>query len=326
MNTIELKNIVKTYPSKKTKLTAVDDVSFSVNEGELFGLIGPDGAGKSSIFRILTTLLLSDSGSASVMELDVVNDYKEIRKIVGYMPGRFSLYQDLTVEENLEFFATIFNTTIEANYNLIADIYIQLEPFKKRRAGKLSGGMKQKLALCCALIHKPKVLFLDEPTTGVDPVSRKEFWEMLKRLKEQYDYIFIDCPPSLGLLTLNALTASESVLIPVQCEYFALEGLGQLLNTINLVRKNLNPNLAIEGVLLTMFDRRLKLSHQVKEEVIKYFGEKVFNSVIYRNVRISEAPSHQKPVLLYDAISTGAANYMALANELIERKKQSVNE
>jgi ABC-type multidrug transport system ATPase subunit len=168
MNTIELKNIVKTYPAKKTKITAVDDVSFSVKEGELFGLIGPDGSGKSSIFRILTTLLLADSGSASVMEFDVVKDYKEIRKIVGYMPGRFSLYQDLSVEENLEFFATIFNTTIEANYNLIADIYVQLEPFKKRRAGKLSGGMKQKLALCCALIHKPKVLFLDEPTTGVD--------------------------------------------------------------------------------------------------------------------------------------------------------------
>ena len=194
MNTIELKNIVKTYPTKKTKITAVDDVSFSVKEGELFGLIGPDGAGKSSIFRILTTLLLADSGSASVMELDVVNDYKEIRKIVGYMPGRFSLYQDLTVEENLEFFATIFNTTIEANYNLIADIYIQLEPFKKRRAGKLSGGMKQKLALCCALIHKPEVLFLDEPTTGVDPVSRKEFWEMLKRLKEQGISILVSTP------------------------------------------------------------------------------------------------------------------------------------
>ena len=161
MNTIELKNIVKTYPTKKTKLTAVDDVSFSVNEGELFGLIGPDGAGKSSIFRILTTLLLADSGSASVMGLDVVNDYKDIRKIVGYMPGRFSLYQDLTVEENLEFFATIFNATIQENYNFIEDIYKQLEPFKKRRAGKLSGGMKQKLALSCALIHKPKVLFLD---------------------------------------------------------------------------------------------------------------------------------------------------------------------
>jgi len=194
MNTIELKNIVKTYSTKKTKVIAVDDVSFSVKEGELFGLIGPDGAGKSSIFRILTTLLLADSGSASVMELDVVNDYKEIRKIVGYMPGRFSLYQDLTVEENLEFFATIFNTTIEANYNLIADIYIQLEPFKKRRAGKLSGGMKQKLALCCALIHKPEVLFLDEPTTGVDPVSRKEFWEMLKRLKEQGISILVSTP------------------------------------------------------------------------------------------------------------------------------------
>ena len=151
-------------------------------------------AGKSSIFRILTTLLLADSGSASVMEFDVVKDYKEIRKIVGYMPGRFSLYQDLSVEENLEFFATIFNTTIEANYNLIADIYVQLEPFKKRRAGKLSGGMKQKLALCCALIHKPKVLFLDEPTTGVDPVSRKEFWEMLKRLKEQGISILVSTP------------------------------------------------------------------------------------------------------------------------------------
>ena len=194
MNAIELKNILKTYPAKKTKLTAVDDVSFSVKEGELFGLIGPDGAGKSSIFRILTTLLLADGGSASVMELDVVNSYKEIRKIVGYMPGRFSLYQDLTVEENLEFFATIFNTTIEANYNLIEDIYVQLEPFKKRRAGKLSGGMKQKLALCCALIHKPKVLFLDEPTTGVDPVSRKEFWEMLKRLKEQGISILVSTP------------------------------------------------------------------------------------------------------------------------------------
>jgi ABC-2 type transport system ATP-binding protein len=194
MNTIELKNIVKTYPTEKTKITAVDDVSFSVKKGELFGLIGPDGAGKSSIFRILTTLLLADSGSASVMEMDIVNDYKKIRNIVGYMPGRFSLYQDLTVEENLEFFATIFNTTIEADYNLIADIYIQLEPFKKRRAGKLSGGMKQKLALCCALIHKPKVLFLDEPTTGVDPVSRKEFWEMLKRLKEQGISILVSTP------------------------------------------------------------------------------------------------------------------------------------
>jgi len=183
MNAITLNNITKTY-NKKTIL-AVDDVSFSVPKGEIFGLIGPDGAGKSTVFRMLTTLLLPDSGTATVGGLDVVKDFKAIRGIVGYMPGRFSLYQDLTVEENLNFFATVFNTTIEENYNLIKDIYVQIEPFKDRRAGKLSGGMKQKLALCCALIHKPEVLFLDEPTTGVDVVSRKEFWEMLKRLKAQ---------------------------------------------------------------------------------------------------------------------------------------------
>jgi ABC-2 type transport system ATP-binding protein len=177
-------NLVKTY-GKRHEIPAVDDVSFSVNEGEIFGLIGPDGAGKTSIFRMLTTLLLPESGSAAVAGFDVVKDYREIRNIVGYMPGKFSLYPDLSVEENLNFFATVFGTTIRENYELIKEIYVQLEPFKKRRAGKLSGGMKQKLALCCALIHKPKVLFLDEPTTGVDPVSRKEFWEMLKRLKAQ---------------------------------------------------------------------------------------------------------------------------------------------
>ena len=177
-------NLVKTY-GKKHEIPAVNDVSFSVNEGEIFGLIGPDGAGKTSIFRMLTTLLLPDSGSAAVAGFDVVKDYREIRNIVGYMPGKFSLYPDLSVEENLNFFATVFGTTIRENYDLIKEIYVQLEPFKKRRAGKLSGGMKQKLALCCALIHKPTVLFLDEPTTGVDPVSRKEFWEMLKRLKAQ---------------------------------------------------------------------------------------------------------------------------------------------
>jgi len=177
-------NLVKTC-GKKNEILAVDDVSFSVNEGEIFGLIGPDGAGKTSLFRILTTLLLPDSGSASVAGFDVVKDYRKIRNTVGYMPGKFSLYHDLSVEENLNFFATVFGTTIQENYDLIKEIYVQLEPFKKRRAGKLSGGMKQKLALCCALIHKPTVLFLDEPTTGVDPVSRKEFWEMLKRLKAQ---------------------------------------------------------------------------------------------------------------------------------------------
>lgn len=194
MKAIEVNNITKTYSTKKNTITAVDSVSFSVDEGELFGLIGPDGAGKTSLFRILTTVLLADKGDATVMKLDVVKDHKAIRNIIGYMPGRFSLYQDLTVEENLNFFATIFNTTIQENYELVADIYKQLEPFKTRRAGKLSGGMKQKLALSCALIHKPKILFLDEPTTGVDPVSRKEFWEMLKRLKAQGISILVSTP------------------------------------------------------------------------------------------------------------------------------------
>ncbi|WP_449435106.1 ABC transporter ATP-binding protein [Pedobacter steynii] len=189
---IEVNHLRKTYG--KGSLVAVEDVSFDVNKGELFGLIGPDGAGKTSIFRMLTTLLLPEKGTAKVDGYDVVTDYKQIRKTVGYMPGKFSLYPDLTIEENLRFFATVFGTTIAQNYHLIEDIYVQIEPFKDRRAGKLSGGMKQKLALCCALIHKPTVLFLDEPTTGVDPVSRKEFWEMLKRLKEQGITILVSTP------------------------------------------------------------------------------------------------------------------------------------
>jgi len=187
---ISLSNISKSYK----KVNAVQDISFDVNPGELFGLIGPDGAGKTTIFRILNTLLIPDEGRATVAGFDVVKDYKAIRKSVGYMPGHFSLYQDLTVEENLTFFATIFGTTIEENYDLIEDIYVQIEPFKDRRAGKLSGGMKQKLALSCALIHKPTVLFLDEPTTGVDPVSRKEFWEMLKRLQKKGITILVSTP------------------------------------------------------------------------------------------------------------------------------------
>jgi ABC-type multidrug transport system ATPase subunit len=173
---------------------ALKNVTFDVERGELFGLIGPDGAGKTSLFRVLTTLLIADSGTATVDGLDVVKDYKAIRRRIGYMPGRFSLYQDLTVEENLDFFATLFGTSVRENYHLIADIYRQLEPFGKRRAGQLSGGMKQKLALSCALIHKPSVLFLDEPTTGVDPVSRQEFWTMLKRLQEQGITILVSTP------------------------------------------------------------------------------------------------------------------------------------
>ena len=190
MEAVTLTNISKRYGS----VEALRGVSLSVAPGELFGIIGPDGAGKTSLFRILTTLLLADGGSASVCGLDVVKDYKAIRRRVGYMPGRFSLYPDLTVEENLNFFATVFHTTIEENYDLVRDIYRQIEPFRKRRAGALSGGMKQKLALSCALIHKPDVLFLDEPTTGVDPVSRKEFWGMLRRLKEQGITIIASTP------------------------------------------------------------------------------------------------------------------------------------
>ena len=187
---ISVQNISKSYK----ELNAVDAVSFEVNSGELFGLIGPDGAGKTTIFRILTTLLIADEGQATVVDFDVIKDFKAIRNSVGYMPGKFSLYQDLTVEENLTFFATIFGTTITENYDLIEDIYVQIEPFKNRRAGALSGGMKQKLALCCALIHAPKVLFLDEPTTGVDPVSRKEFWQMLKRLQQKGITILVSTP------------------------------------------------------------------------------------------------------------------------------------
>ena len=187
---IVVSNISKSYKGVK----ALSNISFEVKEGELFGLIGPDGAGKTTLFRVLTTLLFADEGQASVAGFDIVKDYKIIRESVGYMPGRFSLYQDLTVEENLNFFATIFGTTIEENYDLIKDIYVQIEPFKNRRAGKLSGGMKQKLALSCALIHKPKVLFLDEPTTGVDPVSRKEFWDMIKRLQLKGITILVSTP------------------------------------------------------------------------------------------------------------------------------------
>jgi ABC-type multidrug transport system ATPase subunit len=187
---IAVKNISRSYGSVK----ALDRVSFEVPKGELFGFIGPDGAGKTTLFRILATLVLPDEGSASVEGFDVVKDFKKIRKILGYMPGRFSLYLDLSVEENLSFYATIFGTTIKENYDQIKDIYRHIEPFKTRRAGKLSGGMKQKLALCCALIHKPAVIFLDEPTTGVDAVSRMEFWEMLRRLKENNITIMVSTP------------------------------------------------------------------------------------------------------------------------------------
>ncbi len=231
MPSIQIHTISKKYKD----IQALDTISFDIEKGELFGLIGPDGAGKTSLFRILTTLLLPDAGTATVEGFDTVTQYKEIRNIVGYMPGRFSLYQDLSVEENLNFFANVFNTTIEENYDLVKDIYVQIEPFKSRRAGKLSGGMKQKLALCCALIHKPEVLFLDEPTTGVDPVSRKEFWDMLQRLKQQGITILVSTPymdeavlcDKIGLIQsgkILSIDTPENIIKSYPQKIYALKG------------------------------------------------------------------------------------------------------
>lgn len=187
---LSVTSITKSYK----EIIALKGVSFDVKKGELFGLVGPDGAGKSSLFKIIVTLLKPDSGNCFLENLDVTKDITSVREIIGYMPGKFSLYQDLSIEENLEFFATAFGTTVRDNYELIKDIYTQIEPFKKRKAGALSGGMKQKLALCCALIHKPKVLLLDEPTTGVDAVSRKEFWQMLKQIQKKGITIVVSTP------------------------------------------------------------------------------------------------------------------------------------
>jgi len=207
---IKIESISKSYDEVK----ALKSVSLEINKGELFGLIGPDGAGKTTLMRILMTLLKPDSGSAKMDKLDVVKDFKKIRRMVGYMPGRFSLYQDLSVEENLNFFATVFGTTVQENIDTIRDIYYQIEPFKTRRAGDLSGGMKQKLALSCALIHKPKILVLDEPTTGVDAVSRKEFWDMLKKLQEKDITIMVSTPymDEAGLCDRVALIQNGNIL------------------------------------------------------------------------------------------------------------------
>jgi len=187
---INIKNICKNYGD----VEALKDITLNINAGEIFGFIGPDGSGKTSLFRILTSLIIPTSGNATVGNYNVVKDYKQIRQTTGYMPGRFSLYLDLTVEENLNFYASIFNTSIEENYDLVKDIYTQIEPFKKRLAGDLSGGMKQKLALSCALIHSPKLIILDEPTTGVDAVSRMEFWELLKKMQKRGITIIVSTP------------------------------------------------------------------------------------------------------------------------------------
>lgn len=244
---IIVQNISKSF-GKKGEVHALVDIDLDVKEGELFGLIGPDGAGKTTLFRILTTLILADSGSASVAGLDVVKDFKALRKILGYMPGKFSLYQDLTVAENLEFYASIFNTTVEANYRLIKDIYVQLEPFKDRRAGALSGGMKQKLALCCSLIHKPTVLFLDEPTTGVDVVSRKEFWEMLRRLKKEGITIFVSTP-----------YMDEAAL----CDKIALIQNGKILSTNT-------PDGLVKSFKYTLIRCKSNLGDQVRKDLLDH--------------------------------------------------------
>lgn len=242
MSGVEVDHISKSYGRK---VLALNDVSLTIPQGELFGIVGADGAGKTTLFRILTTLLLPDQGSARVDGLDVVRNYRQIRKRVGYMPGRFSLYQDLTVEENLHFFATIFGTTIQEHYHLIQEIYTQIEPFKTRRAGKLSGGMKQKLALCCALIHSPSVLFLDEPTTGVDPVSRKEFWTMLSRLKAGGITIIVSTPymdearlcDRIGLIAdgrFLSVDTPEAIVADYGEQLYAVRGaqMGQLLKQL----------------------------------------------------------------------------------------------
>lgn len=191
MNAITIQGVNKVYAGK---VAALKDVTFNVEEGEVFGLVGPDGAGKSTMFNILTTLLLPDSGTLKMFDMDIINDYKQVRQIIGYLPGVFSLYPDLSVQENLDFFAVMYKSDIERNMDIIRPIWRQISPFADRKAGKLSGGMKQKLALCCALIHRPRILFLDEPTTGVDPVSRKEFWDILKSIRSEGITVVVSTP------------------------------------------------------------------------------------------------------------------------------------
>ena len=242
-----LYNLSKSYDDT----LALNNVSLRVEEGELFGLIGPDGAGKTTLFRILVSLLLPDKGEVSLFGKDVIKDFRELRNHIGYMPGRFSLYEDLSVEENLNFYATVFGTTIEENYHLIKDIYQQIEMFKTRRAGKLSGGMKQKLALCCALIHNPKIIVLDEPTTGVDAVSRKEFWDMLKSLKKEGITVLVSTP-----------YMDEASL----CDRVALIQKGKLMSVASPSEIEAN----FEG---TLFEIKAENLHVLKNKLNEEFGE-----------------------------------------------------
>jgi ABC-2 type transport system ATP-binding protein len=283
---ITIKNLRKSYQD----VEALKDISLSVKPGELYGLIGPDGAGKTSLFRILTTLILPDSGTVTVGEWDVVKDYKDIRKITGYMPGRFSLYMDLTVQENLEFYARIFGTNIRENYDLIRDVYEQIAPFKNRKAGALSGGMKQKLALSCALIHKPQLLVLDEPTTGVDAVSRKEFWELLKKMQQKGITILVSTPymDEASLCDRVALMQSGNLLsenTPQQIirdfkkQLFAVktENMYPLLNDL----KNFDDEVSVYRFGESLHLATFMETAAAKEKISRYLSEKG-----YRNISI----------------------------------------
>ena len=283
-------SLVKNY-GKENVIKAVKEISFEVSKGELCGVIGPDGAGKTSLFRMLTTLLLPDGGNAFVDGSDIVKDYKSIRHKVGYMPGRFSLYQDLSVEENLNFFATIFNTTVEKNYDLIKDIYVQIEPFKKRKAGKLSGGMKQKLALSCALIHRPVVLFLDEPTTGVDAVSRKEFWDMLKRLKEQSITILVSTPymDEAGLCDRVALMQQGKLLSVGTPKEITSSFKQKILavkasNMYSLLNDLISSNDVEDAYSFGEFHHAIMKENHNKEELQQYLKQKGNRGLVMQNV------------------------------------------
>ena len=285
---VRVENISKSYNDTK----ALDSISFKVRENELYGLIGPDGSGKSTMFRILTTLLLPDVGHATIFEYDVIKDYKKLRRITGYMPGKFSLYQDLSVEENLEFFATVFGTTIDENYHLIKDIYAQIEPFKKRPAGKLSGGMKQKLALSCALIHKPEILILDEPTTGVDAVSRKEFWDMLIRLKEMGITILVSTPymdeaalcDRVSLIQNGSILQTdtpENIVSSFDRNLFSIRGKdkSRLVRDLRMFEKSHSVFLFGQDIHLTTRERYIK-----PDEVKNYLYEKGFNDIEIKKI------------------------------------------
>lgn len=275
---IEVSGITKSF-GLKGEISALTDIHLEVGEGELFGVIGPDGAGKTTLFRIITTLMMPDKGTATVCGYDTVQDYKALRKILGYMPGRFSLYQDLSVEENLAFYASIFNTTVQANYHLIRDIYVQLEPFKERRAGALSGGMKQKLALCCALIHKPAILVLDEPTTGVDVVSRKEFWQMLQRLKNEGITIIVSTPymDEASMCERLALIQQGKILSKGTPQGILSEFTGQLLsvrtNDIYRAKLTLENHAGVEDAYIFGESLHVKTENTDAGSLVRVLGE-----------------------------------------------------